>query len=131
MDRSRAGTATLLIAAAVAMVVAGASRVDAQAADPRFTLTGVVVVEGQAGRAWLQEPSLTQNQVVSVRTGETIGMYRLTNVFDDRVELDGPAGVVTVFLTGPTAGSATPPFNFGSIFGVTPNVGELPPARQP
>lgn len=66
---------------------------------PRFMLSGVVVVEG-GGRAWLQEPNLTKNQVVALRIGEAIGPYRLTKVLDDRVELAGPQGAFVVLLAG-------------------------------
>jgi hypothetical protein len=97
----------LAAAAWVVFVVASAiSGVEAQAppAGPQFTLTGVVVVEG-GGRAWLQEPQLTQNQSVALRPGESLGPYRLTKIFEDRVELAGPAGTLTV----PLAGVSGPP----------------------
>lgn len=58
-----------------------------------------MVVEG-GGRAWLQEPSLTRNEIVSVRLGEEIGPYRLTGIFNDRVELAGPSGKFSVRLAG-------------------------------
>ena len=66
---------------------------------PQFTLSGVVVVEG-GGRAWLQEPVLTQNEIVAVRPGENIGPYRLTKILEDRVELAGPSGTFSVRLAG-------------------------------
>ncbi len=82
-----------------AMSVASA---DAQ----QFSMTGVVVVEGQS-RVWLQEPSLTQNRIVVVRVGESVGPYRVTKILEDRVELDGPAGTLVVRLAGaPSAPSA-------------------------
>ncbi len=78
---------------------------------PQFTLSGVVVVEG-GGRAWLQEPQLTQNQPVSVRLGESIGPYRLTKILEDRVELQGPTGTLAVLLAGvagpPTVAAPAP-----------------------
>jgi hypothetical protein len=82
-------------------------------AGPQFMLTGVVVVEG-GGRAWLQEPQLTQDQTVSLRPGESIGPYRLMKVYEDRVELIGPTGGITVPLAGlaapgPIAKPVTPP----------------------
>ena len=90
-------------------MVATAGAADAQS-EPRFVLSGIVVVDG-GGRAWLQEPQLTQNQTVALRVGETIGPYRLTKVMDDRVELVGPAGTLSVLLagaTGPATAAATP-----------------------
>jgi hypothetical protein len=82
----------------------------AGAQTPNFTLSGLVVVEG-GGRAWLQEPVLTQNQPVGLRPGESIGPYRLTKILDDRVELAGPNGTFTVLLAGvqgATAAAAPP-----------------------
>jgi hypothetical protein len=35
----------------------------------RFVLTGMVVWSGKEGVAWLQEPELTRNQIVTVRIG--------------------------------------------------------------
>lgn len=99
------------VAWAVAFVAVAVGVGHAQS-EPRFVLTGVVVVEG-GGRAWLQEPQLTQNQPVSVRPGESIGPYRLTKVLEDRVEMMGPSGPLSVFLAGiagPVTGAvATPP----------------------
>lgn len=96
-------TAAVWAVIVVAAVVGGA---EAQiGVGPQFTLTGVVVVEG-GGRAWLQEPQLTQNQTIALRPGESIGPYRLTKIFDDRVELSGPAGAVVVPLAG-VSGPAT------------------------
>lgn len=96
-------------AVCVTSMLAAAAAADAQA-QPRFILSGIVVVDG-GGRAWLQEPQLTQNQTVSLRVGETIGPYRLTKVLDDRVELTGPAGTLSVLLagaTGPATAAAAP-----------------------
>jgi hypothetical protein len=63
-----------------------------------FVLSGVISVEGGGGLAWLQEPTLTNNQVRAVRRGDSIGAYRLTEIFEDRVELEGPAGKIFVPL---------------------------------
>lgn len=87
---------------------------------PRFMLSGVVVVEG-GGRAWLQEPVLTQNQIVAVRPGENIGPYRLTKILEDRVELAGPDGTFSVMLAG-AQGPATV---------ATPAPPRPAPAREP
>lgn len=89
----------VLTAAAWVVLVVAAAAGSADAQGPRFTLSGVVVVEG-GGRAWLQEPQLTQNQPVAVRPGESIGPYRLTKVLEDRVELEGPGGKISVLLAG-------------------------------
>jgi hypothetical protein len=97
-----------VVAWAVVACAAAAGAADAQ--TPQFTLSGLVVVEG-GGRAWLQEPVLTQNQPVALRPGESIGPYRLTKIFDDRVELVGPSGSMWVFLAGiqgPTVAAPAP-----------------------
>jgi hypothetical protein len=110
LDEREGAMKRILTVAAWMFVIAAAVDADAQA--PRFTLTGLVVVEG-GGRAWLQEPALTQNQPVALRPGESIGPYRLTKIFDDRVEMVGPAGPFSVLLAGvqgpATTTAATPP----------------------
>ena len=105
MKRILSAVASAVVVVAVAVGVGHAQ------SEPRFVLTGVVVVEG-GGRAWLQEPQLTQNQPVSVRPGESIGPYKLTKVFEDRVEMVGPGGPISVLLAGiagPVTGAAAPP----------------------
>lgn len=137
----------IVTAAWLVLVVAAAGVADAQSVAPRFTLSGVVVVEG-GGRAWLQEPSLTKNQIVALRPGESIGPYRLTKILDDRVELAGPQGTFVVLLAGAQgpatvaapaprpapAREATPPSsndpndpNRVSIFPPGPPLAPLPP----
>ena len=101
-----------LMLVAAALIGASAGSTDAQSAE-RFVLTGVVFVEGGTGRAWLQEPTLTHNEIVSLRPGDSIGPYRLTKVLEDRVEMEGPAGAFSVRLAGApgpvtAAASATP-----------------------
>jgi hypothetical protein len=86
-----------VVAWAVVVIAGAAGAADAQ--TPRFTLSGLVVVEG-GGRAWLQEPVLTQDQPVALRPGESIGPYRLTKILEDRVELSGPSGTFSVLLAG-------------------------------
>ncbi len=108
-----------------AMSVASA---DAQ----QFSMTGVVVVEGQS-RVWLQEPSLTQNRIVVVRVGESVGPYRVTKILEDRVELDGPAGILVVRLAGaPSAPSAPSAPTVAAIPAPEPppNTNEKPVVRR-
>lgn len=71
-----------------------------QPAAERFVLSGVIVFEGGGGLAWLQEPTLTGNSVVTVRPGDSVGPYRLTRILEDRIELEGPAGKVLVPIYG-------------------------------
>jgi hypothetical protein len=120
MKESAVTRQAILIAAAWAVfAVFGVVDASAQASEPQFILTGVVVVEGETGgRAWLQEPKLTQNQVVPVRRGEQIGPYRLTAIHEDRVELQGPKGKLVV----PLAGVAAP---------ASPTVASSPAATTP
>jgi hypothetical protein len=65
-----------------------------------FVLTGVIHMEGGGGLAYLQEPTLTKNAIVAVRQGGNIGPYKLTKIFEDRVELEGPSGTILVPLHG-------------------------------
>ena len=93
----------VLIAATWAVVGMVTGNVPAQATTSqaeRFVLTGLVYVEDGRGLAWLQEPTFTNNQVVIVRPGDSIGPYRLTRILDDQVELEGPGGKVSVPLAG-------------------------------
>ena len=96
----------ILIAATWAALV-GVMAGSADAQSERFILSGVVFVEGGgAGLAWLQEPSLTQDQVVTLRQGDSIGPYRLTKILEDQVELEGPGGKFSVPLSGASATAA-------------------------
>jgi len=97
----------------VAVVGAMAGGAHAQA-EERFVLSGVVFVEGGRGVAWLQEPTLTKNQVVTVRPGDSIGPYRLTKILEDQVELEGPAGKFSVPLAG-VPGTATAAASQGQL----------------
>jgi hypothetical protein len=71
------------------------------AAGPeRFLVTGVIFVEGGGGMAWIQEPTFTQNQVMTLRPGDMVGPYKLSKVLEDGVELEGPKGTLRVPLYG-------------------------------
>lgn len=94
------------MAAALADPVAGVAQTPAAAAAERFVLSGVVTVEGGREMAWLQEPTLTRNQVVVARAGDRIGPYRLTRILGDRVELEGPDGITVVPLYNASRGEA-------------------------
>jgi hypothetical protein len=97
-------TRVLVIAgmwAAVVGLVAGS----AQAQSPtqpggQFVLVGVVLLEGGRGLAWVQEPNFTNNKVVTVRLGDSVGPYRVTKILTHQVELTGPAGSVSIPLAG-------------------------------
>ncbi len=83
--------------------VLGATLVPASAQAPageRFVLSGLVVLDGGDGSAWLQEPSLTENRIVRVRRGDSVGPWRVTRILKDRVELEGPAGSVKYVILG-------------------------------
>ena len=96
------GLSAALLGAAGAVSAQGLAQPTAE----RFVLSGVILLDGERGWAWLEEPKLTGNQVVAVRTGGAIGPYRLTRVFDDRVELDGPSGKVLIPLYSPSGRGA-------------------------
>jgi hypothetical protein len=74
----------------------------------RFVLSGVIMFDDGQGVAWLQEPSLTQNRVVARRPGDSVGPWRLTRLLGNRVELEGPAGTITVPLHNAVAVAADP-----------------------
>lgn len=102
-------TRLILIAAtwaAVVGLVAGSAH--AQSPTPpggQFVLVGVVVLEGERGLAFVQEPNFTGNKVVTVRLGDSVGPYRVTKILSHLVELTGPGGTVSVPLAGtPGAG---------------------------
>jgi hypothetical protein len=78
-------------------------------AEERFVVSGLVVLDGGDGSAWLQEPSLTENQIVRVRRGDSVGPWRVTRILEDRVELEGPAGSVDYVILGGARGPIAPP----------------------
>ena len=107
----------MAVAAVLSAVIGGAAgNVDGQGppAAEKFVLSGVIFFDGWSGLAWLQEPTLTGNQVVAVPQGGTVGQYRLTRILADRVELEGPAGKILVPIhnvrgaAGPAVASAAP-----------------------
>jgi len=89
--------------ASTCVVLVGVAAASASAQAERFVLTGVVSVEGGGGVAWLQEPTITQDRVVTARVGESIGPYKLTKILEDQVELEGPQGKFSVPLAGGSA----------------------------
>lgn len=101
----------LVLVAATWTVLIGAMAGSAHAQAPTrvatggFVLTGLVYVDGEEGLAWLREPTFTDNEIVPVRAGDTVGPYRLTRILEDRVELEGPGGKLSVLLSG--SGSTT------------------------
>jgi hypothetical protein len=93
----------LSVAAASGTVLA---QTKGQPGGESFVLSGVLHVEGGGGLAYLQEPTLTNNAIVAVRQGAKIGPYKLTKIFEDRVELEGPSGTILVPLYGGGGGTA-------------------------
>jgi hypothetical protein len=111
----------LVIALPALLGVTAAAAASAQVGAPaseRFILSGLIVFDGGEGLAWLQEPSLTQNNVVTVRPGDSVGPWKLTRILEDRVELEGPAGKVLVPLSNAGGG--------GTLASASP----VPPSRQ-
>jgi hypothetical protein len=101
----------LIALATVSLVLLGAmvTMVSAKAGAPaaEFVLSGLVAFDNGEGVAWLQEPSLTQNKVVKLRRGDSVGPWKVTRILENRVELEGPAGKVLVPF-GTTVGSGAP-----------------------
>ena len=114
----------------VLLILLGAtgSGVSAQPGAPareRFVLTGMVVWSEKEGVAWLQEPEFTRNEIVTVRIGENVGPWKLTQFLENGVELDGPAGKVLVPLGAP--GSSAPASAVAA--GAPANTATASPAR--
>jgi hypothetical protein len=110
--------------AAVVGLVAGSAH--AQAPTPpggQFVLIGVVLLEGGGGLAWVQEPNFTNNKVVTVRLGDSVGPYRVTKILTHQVELTGPGGTVSVPLAG-LPGAVSVASSAGTM---QQPAGELPP----
>jgi hypothetical protein len=87
--------------AAVVGLVAGSAH--AQSPTPpggQIVLVGVVLLEGERGLAFVQDPNFTDNKVVTVRLGDSVGPYRVTKILTHKVELTGPGGAVSIPLAG-------------------------------
>jgi hypothetical protein len=115
---------TMLCALAGAVVGNAYGERSTPAGAEQFVLSGVLVDGEGGGRAWLLEPTLTQNRVIAVRPGDTVGPYRLTTILDDRVEMEGPAGKILVPLY--TAGTTS----LKAVASVTPSGPVSMPARE-
>ena len=117
----------ILIAATWAAVV-GLIAGSAQAQSPtppggQFVLIGVVLLEGERGLAWVQEPNFTNNKVVTVHLGDNVGPYRVTKILTHQVELTGPDGTVSVPLAG-LPGAVSVASSAGTV---QRPAGEMPP----
>ena len=120
--------------AAVVGLVAGSAH--AQSPTPpggQFVLVGVVLLEGERGLAWVQEPTFTGNKVVTVRLGDSVGPYRVTKILTHQVELAGPGGTISVPLAGSpgavsvASSTGTPSAGTSSAGTVQRPAGEMPP----
>jgi hypothetical protein len=91
---------------AVFLMVDGAAAQD----QSRFVLSGVITKPDGSSVAWLGEPTLTQNRPLLVRQGDQVGPYRVAQIQEDRVELDGPSGklVVRLYASAVSGAPATP-----------------------
>jgi flagellar biosynthesis GTPase FlhF len=132
---------TIVVGIVSALMSAGAGSVHGQSnpqAAEGFVLSGVISFDGGGGLAWLQEPKLTNNEVVAVRRGDSVGPYRLTQIFEDRVELEGPAGKILVPLFGAqaapvsqaAAASASTPSALASLQQLLRQAGQQRPEGQ-
>jgi hypothetical protein len=119
-------TVTVLLAFMGAATSGVNGQGNAQPGIEQFVLSGVLVLDGEKGIAWLYEPTLTRNQIIAVRAGESVGPYRLARVLTDRVELEGPAGKLLVPLY--SAGSGTAPTAVASS---APSPSAVPERRAP
>ena len=120
---------SMILAVCLMGVIGNTAVVEAQSANPsaeKFVLTGVVYVDGGRGLAWLQEPTFTNNQIVTLRVGDRVGPYRLTKILEDQVELEGPSGKVVVPLAGAGGAITVATIPSGSANTESPSH-ELPP----
>ena len=121
----------LIAAAWVAMlgVVAGSAHAQTPSSPGgQFSLVGVVLLEGGRELAWVQEPRFTDNKVVTVRVGDSVGPYRVTKILTHVVELTGPGGTISVPLAGaPGAVSVASSSDPSSAGGARRPAGEMPP----
>ena len=72
-----------------------------------LVLTGVVIA-GDRALGFVQDPKLTNNKIVTVRTGDRVGPYTVIAIESDRINLEGPTGLFTIRLarqTGTPAGA--------------------------
>jgi hypothetical protein len=84
-----------------------------------LVLTGVVIA-GEKALGFVQDPKLTDNKIVAVRKGDTLGPYTVTAIESDRMNLEGPNGPVTIRLARQT----------GTSVGATPQASSSDPAKS-
>ena len=115
--------------AAVAGLVVGSAHAQSPTPqDGQFVLVGVVLLEGGRGLAFVQEPNFTNNKVVTVRLGDSVGPYRVTKILSHQVELTGPGGTVSLPLAGsPGEVSVASSAGMSSPGAVQQPAGEMPP----
>ena len=90
-----------MICVIVLGMVAGSAHAQATTAmTERFVLSGIVFAGEGRGLAWLQEPTFTNNQVIVVHPGDSVGPYRVATILEDQIVLEGPGGRVAVPLAG-------------------------------
>jgi hypothetical protein len=99
-------------------------------AQEHFVVSGLVVLEGGDGSAWLQEPSLTENQIVRVRRGDSVGQWRVSRILDDRVELEGSAGGTNYVMLGRASERTSEPAAGQEPLAAPPASVEEDPAAQ-
>ena len=110
-------------AAVVGLVVGSAPAQTPTPPGGGFVLIGVVMLEDERGLAWIQEPSFTDNKVVTVRLGDSVGPYRVTKILTHQVELTGAGGTIFIPLAG-LPGAVGVASSSGSV---QPSTGEKPP----
>jgi len=67
---------------------------------PQFSLTGVVILDGERDMAVLAEPVLTSGGALRMKKGDRLGPYRLVSVLPDHVVLEAGPQRITVRLGG-------------------------------
>lgn len=87
--------------AAVLVLLAGNARAQSPTSPGgQLLVVGVVLLEDGRGLAWVQDPTFTNNKIVTVRLGDSVGPYRVTKILTNKVELTGPGGTLSIPLAG-------------------------------
>src|SRR5262249_61493760 len=83
--------------------ISGVGPVSAENGGPRFVLSGIVINAHGDARAILEEPQLTGGRSVLLKTGDTLGAYRVSSIGTDHAVLQGPGGELRILLSGISA----------------------------
>ena len=122
-----------IVGAAVAISL-GAGAGDAawaQANEPRFVLSGIVIDGRGSARILLGEAQLTGGRSVLLRVGDTLGSYSVASIGTDHAVVQGPAGATIRIPLSGIAASAAPVLARSSEGTPSVPVGAIPQSQVP